>query len=57
MPVCKRCGDEADELTTAVEAGRRRRVCEECAELIAEDDAIAEASEAAMRSMMEYKGR
>jgi hypothetical protein len=37
--------------------GRRIKVCEDCAERIAEEAEIAEMSESAMQDMMGYKGR
>ncbi len=57
MPVCKRCGEEVEELVT-VELGRRtRKVCESCADELREESEIAEGAESAMQGMMEYKGR
>jgi ribosome-binding protein aMBF1 (putative translation factor) len=57
MPVCKQCGEEADELHAIKVSGRRQRVCEDCVELIEEQQAIAEESEAVIQQMMGYKGR
>jgi ribosome-binding protein aMBF1 (putative translation factor) len=57
MPVCKQCGEEAEELHAIKVQGRRRRVCEDCVELIEEEQAIAEESEAVIQQMMGYKGR
>ena len=37
MPTCKSCDDEVDELVSVKADGRRIRVCEDCAERIAED--------------------
>ena len=56
MPVCKDCGDEAEELFAVKVEGRRRRVCEDCAGRIAEEAEIAEESEAVIQQMMGYKG-
>ena len=57
MPTCRSCGEEADELSSVKVEGRRIRVCEECAERIAEEAEIAELSESAVQEMMGYKGR
>ena len=56
MSVCKQCGEEADELHAMKVSGRRVRVCEDCVELIEEQEAIAEESEAVIQQMMGYKG-
>ncbi len=37
--------------------GKRKKVCEDCLELIEEQAAIAEEGEAVMQNMMGYKGR
>jgi protein-arginine kinase activator protein McsA len=57
MPICKTCGEEVDELTTVSAGGKRKRVCEDCAERLEEQDAIAEQSEAVVQQMMGFKGR
>ena len=57
MPTCKSCDDEVDELVSVKADGRRIRVCEDCAERIAEEAEIAEMSESAIQDMMGYKGR
>ena len=54
---CKLCGEEADELVSVKLDGKRRKVCEECAERIAEDSEIADEALGAMRDMMGYKGK
>jgi ribosome-binding protein aMBF1 (putative translation factor) len=57
VPTCKSCEDEVDELVSVKAGGRRMKVCEECAERLAEEEEIAEMSESAMQDMMGYKGR
>jgi protein-arginine kinase activator protein McsA len=57
MPTCKSCGEEADELVSVTVSGRTKKVCEDCAEQVREQSEIAEQSEAAVQSMMEFKGR
>ena len=54
---CSECGEEADELVSMKIAGKRQKMCEECAELAEEQQAIAAEAESAMQGMMEYKGR
>jgi ribosome-binding protein aMBF1 (putative translation factor) len=57
MPICKGCGEEADELVSVKVDGKSKKLCEECAETAAEKDAVAEASEAVVQNMMGFKGR
>jgi ribosome-binding protein aMBF1 (putative translation factor) len=57
MPVCKECGEKVDELVRVRVGGRARRVCEECAEVLQEQEQIAEESEAVVQQMMGYRGR
>jgi len=57
MPTCKQCGDEVDELKTVTVSGKRKKMCEDCAERIEEEAAIAEESESVVQNMMGFKGR
>ena len=57
MPVCKSCGDEVDELVKVKVDGRVTRLCSDCADRAREEAEIAEASEAVVQKMMDYKGR
>ncbi len=57
MAVCKGCGDESDELVTVNVGGKKKKLCEQCAEEAAEKDQIAEQSEAVVQSMMGFTGR
>lgn len=57
MPICKSCGEEVDELVAATIEGKRKRLCEDCAELTRESEEIAQASESAVQGMMGFKGR
>jgi ribosome-binding protein aMBF1 (putative translation factor) len=57
VPTCRSCDDEVEELVSVRADGRRIKVCEDCAERIAEEAEIAEMSESAMQDMMGYKGR
>ena len=54
---CKQCGEEADELFPAKIDGRRRKICENCMDLLREQEEITEAAESAIQDMMGYKGR
>ncbi|MBI5510382.1 MAG: hypothetical protein HY903_16625 [Deltaproteobacteria bacterium] len=57
MAVCKKCGEEVDEVVS-VQVGRRTlKVCESCADELREASEIAAGAESAMQGMMEYKGR
>lgn len=57
MPVCRTCEDEVDEVVSVKAGGRRVKVCEDCAERLAEEAEIAEMSESVIQDMMGYKGR
>jgi hypothetical protein len=57
VPICKACGQEADELVTARIAGKSKKACEECADAARETEAVAEESEAVVQRMMDFKGR
>lgn len=57
MAECKSCGEEVDELVTLNVGGRRKRVCEDCADELREQEQIAEESEAVVQGMMGFKGR
>jgi ribosome-binding protein aMBF1 (putative translation factor) len=56
MPICKSCGEEVDDLVTVQVEGKRKRLCEDCAEDVERDEQIAEESEAVVRNMMGFKG-
>lgn len=57
MATCKECGNEADELKTVKIGGKKKKMCEDCADRTAEQGAIAEESEAVVQTMMGFKGR
>ena len=57
MPVCRTCKDEVDEVVSVKADGHRIKVCEDCAERLAEEAEIAEMSESVVQDMMGYKGR
>jgi hypothetical protein len=57
MATCKGCGEEADELVSVSVGGRAKKLCEDCADRLREENDIAEASESAVQDMMGFKGR
>jgi ribosome-binding protein aMBF1 (putative translation factor) len=57
MPTCKECDDEVDALVSVKVDGKSRKVCEDCAERLREQAAIAEESESVVQGMMGFKGR
>ena len=57
MPVCKGCGEQADELLSVKVGGRSKKLCEECADRAREESEVAEQSEAVVQGMMGFKGR
>ena len=54
---CQECGEDVDELISIKTGSKRRKLCEECAELAQEELEIASEAQSAMQTMMEYKGR
>ena len=57
MPTCKECDDEVDSLVTVKVGGKARKVCEDCADRMREQEEVAEASESVVQGMMGFKGR
>jgi ribosome-binding protein aMBF1 (putative translation factor) len=57
MPTCKECDDEVDTLLTVKVDGKARKVCEDCADRIREQQVVAEESESVVQNMMGFKGR
>jgi hypothetical protein len=54
---CKSCGEDVDELVTLTVDGKKRRLCESCADEAKEQEAVKEESEAVVQKMMDFKGR
>jgi ribosome-binding protein aMBF1 (putative translation factor) len=54
---CKQCGEEVDELVSVKVSGRAKKVCEDCADQIRQEEEVAEESEAVVQNMMGFKGR
>jgi hypothetical protein len=57
MPTCSVCNDEVEALVTVKVGGKRKKMCEDCADRARESEAIAEESEAVVQNMMGFKGR
>lgn len=57
MQTCKECDDEVDALVIVKDGDKRRKMCEDCADRLREELAIAEESEAVVQQMMGFKGR
>ena len=57
MAICKGCGEEVDELKTVNVGGKKKKMCEDCADRASEESAVAEASESVVQNMMGFKGR
>jgi uncharacterized protein YlaI len=57
MPTCSECDNEVDELKTVKVGGKRKKMCEDCADRVAEQDAVAQESETVVQGMMGFKGR
>lgn len=57
MPTCPVCQNDVDELKSAKVDGKKKKMCEDCADRAKENDAIAEESESVVQNMMGFKGR
>jgi len=57
MAVCKQCDSEVDSLVSVSVEGKKRKVCEDCADRLREEAAVAEESESVVQNMMGFKGR
>ena len=55
--VCAECEDEVEEIVRVKVGRKTRKLCEDCADRLREENEIAGDAESAMQSMMEYKGR
>jgi ribosome-binding protein aMBF1 (putative translation factor) len=57
MAVCKECENEVDALVTVKVDGKKKKLCEDCADRAREAEAVAEESERVVQGMMGFKGR
>lgn len=57
MPTCRECDNEVDELKTVKVGTKKKKMCEDCADRVAQEGAVAEESEAVVQNMMGFKGR
>ncbi len=57
MPVCRECDNDVDSLKAVKVGGKNKKICEDCAERLAQDEAIAEESEQVVRKMMGFQGK
>lgn len=54
---CQECESEVDELVKVKIGKKTRKLCEDCAARIADEEVVAGEAESKMRGMMEYKGK
>lgn len=57
MPTCRECDNEVDELKTVKVGSKKKKMCEDCADRVAQEDAVAQESESVVQGMMGFKGR
>lgn len=57
MARCKTCGEDAAELVIVNVEGQRKKLCEDCADRLREEQEIAVASESVVQGMMGFQGR
>jgi ribosome-binding protein aMBF1 (putative translation factor) len=54
---CKSCSEDVDQLVKARSEGKTIKVCQDCADRLAEEAEVAQAAEGVIRGVMEYKGK
>ena len=57
MPTCRECENEVEKLVSVSAQGKKKKMCEDCADRAREEAEIAEASESVVQNMMGFKGR
>ncbi len=57
MPQCHECDNRSNNSSTVKVGTKKKKMCEDCRDRIAEGQAIAEESEAVVQGMMGFKGR
>lgn len=57
MPTCPVCKEDVDQLKSETIGGKKKKMCEDCADRAKESEAVAEESEAVVQQMMGFKGR
>lgn len=57
MPTCRECENEVEKLVSVKVSGKAKKMCEDCADRVKEEAAIAEESESVVQNMMGFKGR
>ncbi len=57
MAVCRECENEVESLKTVKVGTKKKKMCEDCADRLAQDEAVAEESEAVVQQMMGFKGK
>jgi ribosome-binding protein aMBF1 (putative translation factor) len=54
---CQKCGEEVEELVKVKVGKKSMKVCEQCADIVREEDEMAGEAEGVMKGMMGYKGK
>jgi hypothetical protein len=57
MDKCRECNNEVDALVTVRVDGKRRRMCQDCADRQRESEIVAVESEGVIREMMGFRGK
>lgn len=57
MATCRECDEDVEKVVTVKVGGKAKKVCEDCADRIRENEEIAEQSESVVQQMMGFKGR
>lgn len=57
MPKCPVCKEDVDEMLIVTVDGKRKKVCDDCAQELNEQSVVAEESESVVQNMMGFTGR
>lgn len=57
MATCRECDSEVETLKTVKVGDKKKKVCEDCADRLAQEDAVAQESESVVQKMMGFQGR
>ena len=57
MPTCRECNNDVDELLTVRVKGKRKKMCQDCADRAKEAELVGQESEGVIQEMMGFRGR
>jgi hypothetical protein len=57
MPTCRECNNDVDELVAVRVEGKRKKMCQDCADRAKESELVGQESEGVIQEMMGFRGR